>query len=197
MVLIWVAFTLPAANADAHEIRMTDGKKFQITEMRSKITVIGVGGGGVDHGRAEIAEELEVPSLSPPTRMRGGSRHRAPRAAFEGANAAIEGLGAGLAEVGRAAAEESRLTRSWIISPVSHVRFVTAGMGGGTGTATVNGTAARQRWHPDFIVVTTTSAPRRPPMPHRGTAPRRRYGHRHPERPSASPMPRPLLRMPS
>jgi cell division protein FtsZ len=87
---------------------MTDAKKYQITEMRPKITVIGVGGGGGNAINNMIAEELEgVDFIAANTDAQVLATSKASRRIQLGAHV-TEGLGAGsLPEIGRAAAEES------------------------------------------------------------------------------------------
>jgi cell division protein FtsZ len=102
--------------------------------MRPKITVIGVGGGGGNAINNMIAEKLQgAEFIAANTDAQALAMSKAPRLIQLGSNV-TEGLGAGsLPEIGRAAAEES------IDEIMDHLRgthmcFVTAGMGGGTGT---------------------------------------------------------------
>jgi cell division protein FtsZ len=113
---------------------MVDLKRPEITEMRPKITVIGVGGGGGNAINNMIAEKLQgAEFIAANTDAQALAMSKAPRLIQLGSNV-TEGLGAGsLPEIGRAAAEES------IDEIMDHLRgthmcFVTAGMGGGTGT---------------------------------------------------------------
>lgn len=121
-------------------------KKPDRTGYGPKIMVIGVGGAGGNAVNNMIAQGLPgVEFLSANTDAQALSMSKASRLIQMGPNV-TEGLGAGsLAEIGGAAAEES------IDEIVEHLRgvqmcFVTAGMGGGTGTgaAPVIGRAARQ-----------------------------------------------------
>ncbi|MGO4568317.1 cell division protein FtsZ [Rhizobium sp. 2YAF20] len=113
---------------------MVDLKRPEITEMRPKITVIGVGGGGGNAINNMIAEKLQgAEFIAANTDAQALAMSKAPRLIQLGSHV-TEGLGAGsLPEIGRAAAEES------IDEIMDHLRgthmcFVTAGMGGGTGT---------------------------------------------------------------
>jgi cell division protein FtsZ len=113
---------------------MVDLKRPEITEMRPKITVIGVGGGGGNAINNMIAEKLQgAEFIAANTDAQALAMSKASRLIQLGSNV-TEGLGAGsLPEIGRAAAEES------IDEIMDHLRgthmcFVTAGMGGGTGT---------------------------------------------------------------
>lgn len=113
---------------------MSEDKKQTIREMRPKITVIGVGGGGGNAINNMIAEELAgVEFIAANTDAQVLATSKASRRIQLG-TAVTEGLGAGsLPEIGRAAAEESI---DEIMDHLSgcHMCFVTAGMGGGTGT---------------------------------------------------------------
>ncbi len=126
---------------------MTDGKKYQITEMRPKITVIGVGGGGGNAINNMIAEELEgVEFVAANTDAQVLATSKASRRIQLGAHV-TEGLGAGsLPEIGRAAAEES-IDEIMDHLSGSHMCFVTAGMGAAPAQAP------------------RRSSPRRPAMP--------------------------------
>jgi cell division protein FtsZ len=113
---------------------MADLKRPEITEMRPKITVIGVGGGGGNAINNMIAEKLQgAEFIAANTDAQALAMSKASRLIQLGSHV-TEGLGAGsLPEIGRAAAEES------IDEIMDHLRgthmcFVTAGMGGGTGT---------------------------------------------------------------
>ena len=109
-------------------------KKPDITELKPRITVFGVGGGGCNAVNNMISAGLEgVDFVIANTDAQALRSSRAERIIQMGV-AVTEGLGAGSQpEVGRAAAEES-------IDEIcdhllgSHMCFVTAGMGGGTGT---------------------------------------------------------------
>src|SRR6478609_11147969 len=116
------------------ETGMAEFKKPEISEMRPKITVIGVGGGGGNAVNNMIAEQLQgVEFIAANTDAQVLATSKASRRIQLGANV-TEGLGAGsLPEVGRAAAEES-IDEIMDHLRGSHMCFVTAGMGGGTGT---------------------------------------------------------------
>ena len=135
---------------------MADLKRPEITEMRPKITVIGVGGGGGNAINNMIAEKLQgAEFIAANTDAQALAMSKASRLIQLGSHV-TEGLGAGsLPEIGRAAAEES------IDEIMDHLRgthmcFVTAGMGGGTGTgaAPVIAQAARQAGILTVAVVT-------------------------------------------
>jgi len=105
-----------------------------ITELKPKITVFGVGGAGGNAVNNMIRSGLEgVEFVCANTDSQALMSARAERLIQMGV-AVTEGLGAGsMPDVGRAAAEE-------VIDEIndhlagSHMVFVTAGMGGGTGT---------------------------------------------------------------
>ncbi|MBP2237073.1 cell division protein FtsZ [Sinorhizobium kostiense] len=125
---------------------MTEYKKPIITEMRPKITVIGVGGGGGNAINNMIAENLQgVDFIAANTDAQALSMSKAERRIQLGA-AVTEGLGAGsLPDIGNAAAQES-IDEIMDHLGGTHMCFVTAGMGGGTGTgaAPVIAEAARR-----------------------------------------------------
>nr|WP_274709319.1 cell division protein FtsZ [Nitratireductor luteus] len=113
--------------------------------MRPKITIIGVGGGGGNAINNMIAQNLQgVDFVVANTDAQALSMSKAERLIQLGANS-TEGLGAGSApEIGQAAAEE---TIDEIMDHLSgtHMCFVTAGMGGGTGTGAAPVIAAAVR----------------------------------------------------
>src|SRR6478736_548407 len=112
---------------------MTDAKS-GISGLRPHITVVGVGGGGGNAINNMIAEKLAgVDFIAANTDAQVLATSKASRRIQLGAHV-TEGLGAGsLPEVGRAAAEES-IDEIMDHLRGSHMCFVTAGMGGGTGT---------------------------------------------------------------
>ncbi len=122
-------------------------KKPDITELKPRITVFGVGGGGGNAVNNMITAGLRgVEFVVANTDAQALTMSKAERLIQLGANV-TEGLGAGSQpEVGRAAAEECI---DEIIDHLSstHMCFVTAGMGGGTGTgaAPVVARAAREK----------------------------------------------------
>ncbi|HUH49179.1 MAG TPA: cell division protein FtsZ [Mycoplana sp.] len=124
---------------------MTNAHPYEIAEMRPKITVIGVGGGGGNAVNNMIAENLQgAEFVVANTDAQALTMSKASRIIQLGADV-TGGLGAGAhPEIGRAAAEESI---DEIMDHLSgtHMCFVTAGMGGGTGTgaAAVIAQAAR------------------------------------------------------
>jgi cell division protein FtsZ len=127
-----------------------------ISEMRPKITIIGVGGGGGNAVNNMIAEKLQgAEFIVANTDAQALAMSKAPKLIQLGAQV-TQGLGAGsLPEVGQAAAEESI---DEIMDHLSgtHMCFVTAGMGGGTGTgaAPVIAEAARRAGILTVAVVT-------------------------------------------
>ncbi len=122
-------------------------QKPDITELKPRITVFGVGGGGGNAVNNMITAGLQgVDFVVANTDAQALTMTKAERIIQLGVNV-TEGLGAGSQpEVGRAAAEECI---DEIIDHLSgtHMCFVTAGMGGGTGTgaAPVVAQAARNK----------------------------------------------------
>lgn len=118
-----------------------------IAELKPRITVFGVGGGGGNAVNNMINAGLQgVDFVVANTDAQALAMSKAERVIQLGA-AVTEGLGAGaLPEVGQAAAEECI---DEIIDHLadSHMVFITAGMGGGTGTgaAPVVARAAREK----------------------------------------------------
>ncbi len=122
-------------------------QKPDITELKPRITVFGVGGGGGNAVNNMITAGLRgVEFVVANTDAQALTMSKSDRLIQLGAHV-TEGLGAGSQpEVGRAAAEECI---DEIIDHLSntHMCFVTAGMGGGTGTgaAPVVARAAREK----------------------------------------------------
>ncbi|WP_173932086.1 cell division protein FtsZ [Chelativorans sp. Marseille-P2723] len=122
-------------------------QKPDITELKPRITVFGVGGGGGNAVNNMITAGLRgVEFVVANTDAQALTTSKAERIIQLGANV-TEGLGAGSQpEVGQAAAEECI---DEILDHLSstHMCFVTAGMGGGTGTgaAPVVARAAREK----------------------------------------------------
>ncbi|MHA6643083.1 cell division protein FtsZ [Mesorhizobium sp. A623] len=122
-------------------------QKPDITELKPRITVFGVGGGGGNAVNNMITAGLRgVEFVVANTDAQALTTSKAERLIQLGAHV-TEGLGAGSQpEVGRAAAEECI---DEIVDYLSntHMCFVTAGMGGGTGTgaAPVVARAAREK----------------------------------------------------
>ena len=164
-------------------------QKPDITELKPRITVFGVGGGGGNAVNNMITAGLRgVEFVVANTDAQALTMTKAERLIQLGAHV-TEGLGAGSQpEVGRAAAEECI---DEIIDHLSntHMCFVTAGMGGGTGTgaAPVVARAAREKGILTVGVVTKPfhfEGQRRMQhgrSRHRGAAEVRRHADRHPE----------------
>jgi len=106
----------------------------KVTELRPRITVLGVGGAGGNAVNNMIASRLEgVEFIVANTDAQALAQSKAERRIQIGARV-TEGLGAGARpDVGRAGAEESLEEILEHLSG-SHMVFITAGMGGGTGT---------------------------------------------------------------
>ncbi len=123
-----------------------DLHKPDITELKPRITVFGVGGGGGNAVNNMITSGLEgVEFVVANTDAQALTMTKAERMVQMGV-AVTEGLGAGSQpEVGRAAAEECIDEINDHLSG-THMAFITAGMGGGTGTgaAPVVARAARE-----------------------------------------------------
>jgi cell division protein FtsZ len=106
----------------------------EVTELKPRITVLGVGGAGGNAVNNMINAKLDgVNFVVANTDAQALAQSKADSRIQLGARV-TEGLGAGAKpDVGRAAAEES-LEEILEILGDSHMVFVTAGMGGGTGT---------------------------------------------------------------
>ncbi|MGN6515370.1 MAG: cell division protein FtsZ [Rhizomicrobium sp.] len=106
----------------------------EVKELRPRITVLGVGGAGGNAVNNMISSKLEgVDFIVANTDAQALAQSKAERRIQIGARI-TEGLGAGAKpDVGRAGAEESL---DEILEQISgsHMVFITAGMGGGTGT---------------------------------------------------------------
>jgi len=111
-----------------------DGKKSNLQEFAPRIVVIGVGGGGCNAINNMIARGLSgVEFICTNTDAQHLSTTLTANRIQLG-RGLTEGLGCGAnPDVGRAAAEESRKEISDLIGD-AHMVFITAGMGGGTGT---------------------------------------------------------------
>jgi cell division protein FtsZ len=122
-------------------------QKPDITELKPRITVFGVGGGGGNAVNNMISAGLRgVEFVVANTDAQALTMSKAERIIQLGAHV-TEGLGAGSQpEVGRAAAEEC-IDEIMDHLSTTHMCFVTAGMGGGTGTgaAPVVARAAREK----------------------------------------------------
>jgi cell division protein FtsZ len=106
----------------------------EVKELRPRITVLGVGGAGGNAVNNMISSKLEgVDFIVANTDAQALAQSKAERRIQIGARI-TEGLGAGAKpDIGRAGAEESL---DEILEQISgsHMVFITAGMGGGTGT---------------------------------------------------------------
>lgn len=130
--------------------------KPDLVELKPKITVIGVGGGGGNAINNMIAQQLGgVQFIAANTDAQALAMSTSSRRIQLGA-LTTEGLGAGsLPDIGAAAAEES-LGEIMELLAGTHMCFITAGMGGGTGTgaAPVIAKAAREAGILTVAVVT-------------------------------------------
>ena len=129
------------SNREVNMSNITD-----IREMKARITVFGVGGAGGNAVNNMIAAGLQgVDFVVANTDAQALTKSKSARIIQMGA-AVTQGLGTGSQpELGRAAAEEAiEAIREHLTG--SHMMFVTAGMGGGTGTgaAPVIAEAARE-----------------------------------------------------
>ena len=119
----------------------------ELTELKPKITVIGVGGAGGNAVNNMIGAELQgVDFVAANTDAQALANSKADRKIQLGVEI-TQGLGAGSQpEVGRAAAEETVDMLQDALAGC-HMTFITAGMGGGTGTgaAPVVARLARER----------------------------------------------------
>lgn len=134
--------------------------KPEILEMKPKITVFGVGGAGGNAINNMIAEGLQgVEFVAANTDAQALTMSKSSRLIQLGAHV-TEGLGAGsIPQVGGAAAEES-IDEVMDHLAGTHMCFITAGMGGGTGTgaAPVIARAARDAGILTVAVVTKSFA---------------------------------------
>ncbi|MEO1136333.1 MAG: cell division protein FtsZ [Pseudomonadota bacterium] len=130
----------------------------ELTELKPRITVIGVGGAGGNAVNNMIESQLEgVEFVVANTDAQAVGLAKAEKKIQLGVKT-TQGLGAGsIPDIGRAAAEESL---DEILEHVGncHMLFVTAGMGGGTGTgaAPVIAKAAKER---DILTVGVVTKP--------------------------------------
>ncbi|WP_375207244.1 cell division protein FtsZ [Hyphococcus sp.] len=130
----------------------------ELTELKPRITVIGVGGAGGNAVNNMIESQLEgVEFVVANTDAQAVGLAKADKKIQLGVKT-TQGLGAGsIPDIGRAAAEESL---DEILEHVGncHMLFVTAGMGGGTGTgaAPVIAKAAKER---DILTVGVVTKP--------------------------------------
>jgi cell division protein FtsZ len=119
----------------------------ELTELQPKITVIGVGGAGGNAVNNMIKAQLLGVNFIVANTDAQALAHSSAEQKVQLGVALTQGLGAGARpEVGRAAAEESIAQIEEYLAG-SHMVFVTAGMGGGTGTgaAPVVAKLARER----------------------------------------------------
>lgn len=104
-------------------------------DLKAKIKVIGVGGGGGNAVDRMVIDAIpEVEFISANTDSKALAKSKAPIRIQLGEKL-TRGLGAGSKpEIGRSAAEETRETLMNAIGADTDLLFITAGMGGGTGT---------------------------------------------------------------
>ena len=130
----------------------------ELTELKPRITVIGVGGAGGNAVNNMIESKLEgVEFVVANTDAQAVGLSKAEKRIQLGVKT-TQGLGAGsMPDIGRAAAEES-LDEILEHAGNCHMLFVTAGMGGGTGTgaAPVIAKAAKER---DILTVGVVTKP--------------------------------------
>lgn len=106
----------------------------ELTELKPKITVIGVGGAGGNAVNNMINAELKGVDFVAANTDAQALSHSAAGQIIQLGGKTTQGLGAGSRpEVGRAAAEENIEILEESLTG-SHMAFITAGMGGGTGT---------------------------------------------------------------
>ena len=119
--------------------------KPDLTELKPKIAVIGVGGAGGNAVNNMIAANLEGVSFVVANTDAQALTHSRAETIIQLGVHITEGLGAGSKpEIGAAAAEESiEEIRSHLAG--LHMVFITAGMGGGTGTGAAPVIAAAAR----------------------------------------------------
>lgn len=151
-------------------------------ELHPRITVLGVGGAGGNAVNNMIQSKLEgVDFIVANTDAQALAQSKAERRIQLGAKV-TEGLGAGAQpEVGRAGAEESL---EEILQQLSgtHMAFITAGMGGGTGTGAAP-VIARALREADILTVGVVTKPfafegeRRMRMAEKGIAELQQYVH--------------------
>ena len=159
------------------------------TDFSPRITVIGVGGGGTNAVDNMLAANLQgVEFVVANTDAQQLMHSRADRRIQLGPHI-TQGLGAGAKpEIGKAAAEEAADELARHLDG-AHMVFITAGMGGGTGTgaAPVIARMARER---NILTVGVVTKPfgfegvasrALCRSGHRGTAAPRRYADRHSE----------------
>ena len=130
----------------------------ELTELKPRISVIGVGGAGGNAVNNMIESQLEgVDFVVANTDAQAVGLSKAEKKIQLGVKT-TQGLGAGsVPDIGRAAAEES-LDELLEFVGNAHMLFVTAGMGGGTGTgaAPVIAKAAKER---DILTVGVVTKP--------------------------------------
>jgi cell division protein FtsZ len=106
----------------------------ELTELKPKITVIGVGGAGGNAVNNMITADLKGVEFVAANTDAQALSHSSAGHIIQLGGKTTQGLGAGSRpEVGRAAAEENIDVLEEALAG-SHMAFITAGMGGGTGT---------------------------------------------------------------
>ncbi len=122
-------------------------KRPELTELKPRITVIGVGGAGGNAVNNMVASGLKGVDFVVCNTDAQALAHASAETRIQLGLKITQGLGAGARpEIGRAAAEET-IDQLESALDGSHMCFITAGMGGGTGTgaAPVVARAARER----------------------------------------------------
>src|SRR5580704_10688967 len=148
----------PRPRTEKRQAMNVNLKKLDIGELRPRITIFGVGGAGGNVVNNMINAGLQgVDFVVANTDAQALTTSRAERIIQLGVTA-TEGLGAGSQpDVGRAAAEE-------VIDEIrdhltgAHMVFVTAGMGGGTGTGAC-GTSYHRRGELGILTVGVVTKP--------------------------------------
>src|SRR6266704_266333 len=118
-------------------------KESELHEGRARIKVVGCGGGGGNAVNRMISKALKVQFIAVNTDKQALERCQADVKVQMG-NKITRGLGAGGDWTrGRDAADESRTELSAVVQD-SDMVFITAGMGGGTGTAAIVAELAKE-----------------------------------------------------
>src|SRR5437879_5070320 len=125
------------ARAHSKEDHLIDMKESELHEGRARIKVVGCGGGGGNAVNRMISKALKVQFIAVNTDKQALERCQADVKVQIG-NKVTRGLGAGGDWTrGRDAADESRTELTAVVQD-SDMVFITAGMGGGTGTGSAS-----------------------------------------------------------